>query len=185
MSSGQHAKLQVFNHFWYGPFPQTIAVNIKQNDFYFTIREGRATMVSAFASFKFGVAFCFTQLISVLMVFYVRIPKKRNMECVEHKSVRISWFVICQNTKHIWVNLDAWWRHANICLSVKFRFVQFCVEQRRQAAKTAWPCHLIIKKEHKQFLPKDFLVDWHRALRQPVPGGRHWPCGENPSIPAV
>ena len=34
-------------------------------------REGRATMVSAFASFKFGVAFCFTQLISVLMVFYV------------------------------------------------------------------------------------------------------------------
>ena len=76
MSSGQHAKLQVFNHFWYGPFPQTIAVNIKQNDFYFTIREGRATMVSAFASFKFGVAFCFTQLISVLMVFYVRIPKK-------------------------------------------------------------------------------------------------------------
>ncbi len=30
-------------------------------------------MVSAFASFKFGVAFCFTQLISVLMVFYVRI----------------------------------------------------------------------------------------------------------------
>merc|ERR1719340_187765 len=35
------------------------------------IREGRATMVSAFASFKFGVAFCFTQLISVLMVFYI------------------------------------------------------------------------------------------------------------------
>ena len=30
-------------------------------------------MVSAFASFKFGVAFCFTQLISVLMVFYVSI----------------------------------------------------------------------------------------------------------------
>ncbi len=28
-------------------------------------------MVSAFASFKFGVAFCFTQLIAVLMVFYV------------------------------------------------------------------------------------------------------------------
>ena len=28
-------------------------------------------MVSAFASFKFGVAFCFTQLISVLLVFYV------------------------------------------------------------------------------------------------------------------
>jgi cation-transporting ATPase 13A2 len=38
----------------------------------YVIREGRATMVSAFASFKFGVAFCFTQLISVLMVFYVR-----------------------------------------------------------------------------------------------------------------
>ena len=37
-------------------------------------REGRATMVSAFASFKFGVAFCFTQLISVLMVFYVSKP---------------------------------------------------------------------------------------------------------------
>ena len=37
----------------------------------YVIREGRATMVSAFASFKFGVAFCFTQLISVLMVFYV------------------------------------------------------------------------------------------------------------------
>ena len=35
------------------------------------IKEGRATLVSAFASFKFGVAFCFTQLISVLMVFYV------------------------------------------------------------------------------------------------------------------
>jgi len=35
------------------------------------IREGRATMVSAFASFKFGVAFCFTQLIAVLMVFYI------------------------------------------------------------------------------------------------------------------
>ena len=28
-------------------------------------------MVSAFASFKFGVAFCFTQLIAVLMVFYI------------------------------------------------------------------------------------------------------------------
>ncbi len=28
-------------------------------------------MVSAFASFKFGVAFAFTQLIAVLMVFYV------------------------------------------------------------------------------------------------------------------
>jgi hypothetical protein len=27
--------------------------------------------VSAFASFKFGVAFAFTQLIAVLMVFYV------------------------------------------------------------------------------------------------------------------
>ena len=39
----------------------------------YLIREGRATMVSAFASFKFGVAFCFTQLISVLMVFYVRL----------------------------------------------------------------------------------------------------------------
>ena len=37
------------------------------------IKEGRATLVSAFASFKFGVAFCFTQLISVLMVFYVRL----------------------------------------------------------------------------------------------------------------
>lgn len=35
------------------------------------IKEGRATLVSAFASFKFGVAFCFTQLISVLMVFYI------------------------------------------------------------------------------------------------------------------
>ena len=42
-------------------------------------REGRATMVSAFASFKFGVAFCFTQLISVLMVFYVR----RNFEKIK------------------------------------------------------------------------------------------------------
>jgi cation-transporting ATPase 13A2 len=40
----------------------------------YLIREGRATMVSAFASFKFGVAFCFTQLIAVLMVFYVSIP---------------------------------------------------------------------------------------------------------------
>ena len=39
--------------------------------FFFCFSEGRATMVSAFASFKFGVAFCFTQLISVLMVFYV------------------------------------------------------------------------------------------------------------------
>jgi cation-transporting ATPase 13A2 len=38
----------------------------------YIIKEGRATMVSAFASFKFGVAFCFTQLIAVLMVFYVR-----------------------------------------------------------------------------------------------------------------
>lgn len=28
-------------------------------------------MVSAFASFKFGVAFCFTQLVMVLMVFSV------------------------------------------------------------------------------------------------------------------
>lgn len=37
----------------------------------YLITEGRATMVSAFASFKFGVAFCFTQLISVLMVFYI------------------------------------------------------------------------------------------------------------------
>lgn len=37
----------------------------------YLIREGRATMVSSFASFKFGVAFCFTQLIAVLMVFYV------------------------------------------------------------------------------------------------------------------
>merc|ERR1719195_1524042 len=35
------------------------------------IKEGRASLVSAFASFKFGVAFCFTQLISVLMVFYI------------------------------------------------------------------------------------------------------------------
>ena len=38
----------------------------------YVIMEGRATMVSAFASFKFGVAFCFTQLIAVLMVFWVR-----------------------------------------------------------------------------------------------------------------
>ena len=38
------------------------------------IREGRATMVSAFASYKFGVAFGFTQLIAVLMVFYVSWP---------------------------------------------------------------------------------------------------------------
>ena len=37
----------------------------------YLIREGRATMVSAFASFKFGVAFCFTQLIAVLIVFWV------------------------------------------------------------------------------------------------------------------
>ena len=37
----------------------------------YLITEGRATMVSAFASFKFGVAFAFTQLIAVLMVFYV------------------------------------------------------------------------------------------------------------------
>ena len=37
----------------------------------YLIREGRATMVSSFASFKFGVGFCFTQLIAVLMVFYV------------------------------------------------------------------------------------------------------------------
>lgn len=37
----------------------------------YLIREGRATMVSAFASFKFGVAFCFTQLIAVLMIFYI------------------------------------------------------------------------------------------------------------------
>ena len=35
------------------------------------IKEGRATMVSAFASFKFGVSFCFTQLIAVLIVFWV------------------------------------------------------------------------------------------------------------------
>lgn len=39
----------------------------------YLIREGRATMVSSFASFKFGVGFCFTQLIAVLMVFYVSI----------------------------------------------------------------------------------------------------------------
>ena len=38
---------------------------------YLRIREGRATMVSAFASFKFGVAFCFTQLIMVLIIFSV------------------------------------------------------------------------------------------------------------------
>ncbi len=37
----------------------------------YLIREGRATMVSAFSSFKVGVAFCFTQLIAVLIVFYV------------------------------------------------------------------------------------------------------------------
>jgi len=37
----------------------------------YVIREGRATMVSAFASFKFGVVFSFSQLISVLMVFYI------------------------------------------------------------------------------------------------------------------
>lgn len=37
----------------------------------YLIREGRATMVSAFASFKFGVAFCFTQLIAVLLVFSI------------------------------------------------------------------------------------------------------------------
>ena len=30
-------------------------------------------MVSAFASFKFGVAFCFTQLIMVLIIFSVSI----------------------------------------------------------------------------------------------------------------
>jgi len=35
------------------------------------IKEGRATMVSAFASFKFGVSFCFTQLIAVLIVFWI------------------------------------------------------------------------------------------------------------------
>ena len=39
----------------------------------YLIREGRSTMVSSFASFKFGVGFCFTQLIAVLMVFYVSI----------------------------------------------------------------------------------------------------------------
>ncbi len=37
----------------------------------YLIREGRTTMVSAFASFKFGVAFCFTQLVAVLMVFSI------------------------------------------------------------------------------------------------------------------
>jgi len=37
----------------------------------YLIREGRSTMVSAFASFKFGVAFCFTQLQAVLIVFNV------------------------------------------------------------------------------------------------------------------
>ena len=47
------------------------------------IKEGRATMVSAFASFKFGVSFCFTQLISVLMVFYVSLlePGGGNNNC--------------------------------------------------------------------------------------------------------
>ena len=51
-------------------------------------REGRATMVSAFASFKFGVAFCFTQLISVLMVFYVSTPCHRHeiLFCNLHQS---------------------------------------------------------------------------------------------------
>ena len=48
------------------------------------IKEGRATLVSAFASFKFGVAFCFTQLISVLMVFYVSL--KLNLKIIEVKE---------------------------------------------------------------------------------------------------
>ena len=39
----------------------------------YLIREGRATIVSAFSAYKFGVVFGFTQLIAVLMVFYVRI----------------------------------------------------------------------------------------------------------------
>ena len=43
----------------------------------YLITEGRATMVSAFASFKFGVAFAFTQLIAVLMVFYVSKIKRK------------------------------------------------------------------------------------------------------------
>lgn len=45
----------------------------------YLIREGRATMVSAFASYKFGVAFGFTQLIAVLIVFYVRDVHDMNM----------------------------------------------------------------------------------------------------------
>ena len=24
-----------------------------------------------------------------------------------------------------------------------------------------------------------FPSDWHRAVRQPIPGGRHWPRGED------
>ena len=39
----------------------------------YLIREGRATIVSAFSAYKFGVVFGFTQLIAVLMVFYVRV----------------------------------------------------------------------------------------------------------------
>lgn len=37
----------------------------------YLIREGRATIVSAFSAYKFGVVFGFTQLIAVLMVFYI------------------------------------------------------------------------------------------------------------------
>ena len=53
------------------PIAPFTSINIHIGCVPYVIREGRATMVSAFASFKFGVAFCFTQLIAVLMVFYV------------------------------------------------------------------------------------------------------------------
>jgi len=64
----------------------------------YVIREGRATMVSAFASFKFGVAFCFTQLISVLMVFYIGTEPSDNQYLVVDIGLAAIPIVLIGNT---------------------------------------------------------------------------------------
>jgi len=64
----------------------------------YLIREGRATMVSAFASFKFGVAFCFTQLISVLMVFYIGTEPSDNQYLVVDLGLAAVPIILIGNT---------------------------------------------------------------------------------------
>jgi len=74
------------------------SVNVNISCVPYLIREGRATMISAFASFKFGVAFCFTQLISVLLVFYIGTEPSDNQYLVVDIGLAAVPIVLIGNT---------------------------------------------------------------------------------------